>query len=95
MKGSPLKIYTYLAAGRPIVASDFAEAGMLVQKIGAGIAVPPERPDLLAEAIGYVLNHPEEAGAMGKAGRKVAEDRHGWQVVAGQIVDICRQVQRA
>lgn len=94
MKRSPLKIYTYLAAGRPIVASDFAEGGMLVQNIGAGIAVPPERPDLLAEAIGYVLNHPEEAGAMGKAGRKAAEDRHGWQAVAGQIADICRQVQR-
>jgi len=92
MSRSPLKICTYLASGRPIIASHFAEAGMLVESIGAGIAVPPERPDLLAQAISYLLEHPNEAKAMGEAGRKAAEANYGWQSVAKRIIEICTEI---
>ena len=95
MRRSPLKIYTYLAAGRPVVASDFAEAGLLVEELGAGIAVSPEHPERLAEGISRILAYPSEAAKMGQIARQAAEQRYGWRAVAERIADICRRVRDA
>lgn len=92
MRGSPLKVYTYLAAGRPVVASHFQEVGLLVEEIGAGLSIPPERPDCLAEAICHILENPQEAERMGRTAREVAEQRYGWRAVAERVADICGQV---
>mgnify|MGYP005855982493 CR=1 FL=1 len=68
LRGSPLKIYTYLASGRPVVASHFKEAGAFVASIGAGVAVPPEDPVALADAIELLLQDKGKAQSMGERG---------------------------
>lgn len=92
MSRSPLKTYSYLAAGRPIIASHFANAGKLVEEIGAGTAVEPESPSALAEAIASTLNDESARHQQGLAARAAAEARFGWDVVAQRITDICGQI---
>lgn len=92
--GSPVKLRSYMATGRPVVATHFAETGVLVEQVGAGIAVPSEDPESLARAIIYLLTHPDEARAMGEAGRRAAEANYGWHTVAKRIAEICEQVRR-
>jgi colanic acid biosynthesis glycosyl transferase WcaI len=71
----PSKTYSILAAGRPIVASvdEGTEVARLVEKAGAGLAVPPEDPEAFTDAIVTLLEDPDRAAAMGRAGRAFVE----------------------
>jgi colanic acid biosynthesis glycosyl transferase WcaI len=73
----PSKLYTILAAGRPVVASVDAgtEVSRTVEAAGAGLAVPPDDPEAFTKAIERLVRAPEEAEAMGAAGRRFVE---GW-----------------
>jgi colanic acid biosynthesis glycosyl transferase WcaI len=73
----PSKLYSILAAGRPVVASVDAgtEVARTVEAAGAGIAVAPEDPDAFCAALGRLLDDPSERSAMGASGRRFVE---GW-----------------
>jgi colanic acid biosynthesis glycosyl transferase WcaI len=73
----PSKTYSILAAGRPLVASvDVgSEVARIVERAGAGIAVPPDDPEAFTAAIGRLLRSPDEAAEMGSRGRTWVE---GW-----------------
>ena len=42
-------------------------------------------PKVLAGHIRYLLDNPEQALAMGMAGRKLAEEKFNWERVAAEI----------
>ena len=71
----PSKLYSVLAAGRPIVASvdPGTEVARTVERAGAGVAVAPEDPEAFTDAIVDLLDHPDRAAAMGAAGRRFVE----------------------
>jgi colanic acid biosynthesis glycosyl transferase WcaI len=71
----PSKTYSILAAGRPVVASvdEGTEVARVVEKAGAGLAVPPDDPDAFSHAIAALLDDPARARAMGAAGRAFVE----------------------
>jgi colanic acid biosynthesis glycosyl transferase WcaI len=71
----PSKTYSILAAGRPIVASvdPGTEVANLVERAGAGIAVPPDDPEAFTAAITRLIDAPDEAARMGRAGRAYVE----------------------
>src|SRR5690606_27441366 len=73
MKGDPLKIYAYMACARPVVASYFREAGARLEQLQAGMAVPPEDPAALAEALCRLLGSPQQLEQMGQRGRQFVE----------------------
>jgi len=72
----PSKLYSVLAAGRPIVAS--VDAGTEVERTlhqaQAGLAVPPDDAEAFTKAIRRLLDDPEGAKAMGAAGRRYVEN---------------------
>jgi colanic acid biosynthesis glycosyl transferase WcaI len=80
----PSKIYSILAAGRPLVASidEGSEVARTVEQAGCGIAVPPEDPEAFVKAIRALAETPEEADKMGAAGRAFVEDWASPQAVA-------------
>ena len=71
----PSKLYTILAAGRPVVASvdPGTEVARTVEAAGAGAAVPPDDPEAFAKAIEALVRAPQEADAMGASGRRFVE----------------------
>jgi colanic acid biosynthesis glycosyl transferase WcaI len=71
----PSKLYSILAAGRPIVASvdEGTEVARTVERAGAGIAVPPDDPAAFTAAVGRLLDEPQAAAQMGAAGRRFVE----------------------
>ena len=73
----PSKLYTILAAGRPVVASvdPGTEVANTVDAAGAGITVAPGDPEAFTKAIGQLVQNPAEARAMGERGRVFVE---GW-----------------
>ena len=72
----PSKLYSILAAGRPIVASvdEGTEVALTVDRAGAGIAVPPDDPAAFTAAIAKLLDSDDARTRMGSSGRKFVED---------------------
>ncbi len=71
----PSKLYSILAAGRPVLASVDAgsEVARTVESAGAGVAVPPEDPDAFTEALVALVDDPARRESAGAAGRAFVE----------------------
>ena len=83
---SPLKVYEYLAAGLPVVAS---AVGQLPQILGElGTLVPPSDPAALAAAVDTLAADPVLRGKLGWRGRMQAEEKHSWAGAVDHILDL-------
>jgi glycosyltransferase involved in cell wall biosynthesis len=67
----PSRLYGVLAVGRPVIAAAEAdsETAKVVDEVGAGVVVPPGRPELLARAIRRAHDGELDLEAMGERGR--------------------------
>lgn len=87
MYHSPLKIYEYLASGRPVVAADHEDARRVLVDEGAGWTFPPGDVAKLAEVLSQVAGlERDELSTMGVRARKVVQEQHSWAHRAEQIV---------
>ncbi|TYO95985.1 glycosyltransferase family 4 protein [Desulfallas thermosapovorans] len=81
--------YEAMAAGLPIVTTDRGGNAEVVEGYGNGIIIPQyDDSNDFAWAINYLLENPATALAMGKRGRKLAEERYNWGRLAGEILEI-------
>ena len=87
MYHSPLKMYEYLAAGLPVIATEFPDARTLLSGPGAGWVVAPGDVDALAGALGEAAADRRRLAAMGRAGRDHVLGHHTWARRAELIVD--------
>jgi len=69
-EGTPLVILEAMAMEKPVVATDVGAVSEQILDGETGIIVPPKDPEALAEAVIYLLRHPEQGSKMGKEGRK-------------------------
>ena len=82
----PSKIYSIMAAGRPVIVSSEAnsELAWVVEHAECGWAVPPDDPDALASAIKNAYQRRSELQNMGLLGREYVIAHHSPQAVAQQ-----------
>lgn len=85
---SPLKIYEYMAAGIPVIATRVGHLDKVVSDGLNGVLVEAENPQAMADAADVLLGDPERLRLMGAAGRRTAKTEHGWDTVVSRILDI-------
>ncbi len=56
----PLTFGEAMQLGRPVVATDVGDLRHFTEKYEVGLVVPPASPDLLAEALEYMIDHGDE-----------------------------------
>ncbi len=87
---SPLKVFEYLAAGRPIVATRFPDLEFIAEA-GAGVLCEPGDAQSMAACLLEVLEMPEAQRAkMSARGRAFAEANGSWEARAGQVEEALR-----
>jgi glycosyltransferase involved in cell wall biosynthesis len=69
----PSKLFDSMASGRPVLLSVDGEARAILKDAGGGLYYPAEDGTALADRIRWLLNHPEERGAMAQRGREYAQ----------------------
>lgn len=78
-----------MACGVPVISTS---GGALPEVVGdAGIIVPPADSSALAEAIKGLLDNPEKATALGKAGLKRVHGHFTWEKAAQATVGVYRE----
>lgn len=83
---SPLKLYEYLAAGIPIVASAVGQVPGALDGGRLGVLVPPGDGPALAEALAALrIDRPRRA-ALATAGRAAAVERHTWRAAVDRLL---------
>ena len=85
---SPLKLFEYLAAARPVVAADVGDIGHCVRPGRTGVLYPAGDEGALAEAIHSLLADPARAARLGAAGREHVRAQHGWEGSARAVVSL-------
>jgi glycosyltransferase involved in cell wall biosynthesis len=90
--GSPLKLYEFLALGKPVVLAGEGQAAAVVDESGCGTAVPRGDRRLLASAAAAMASlAPERRAALGENGRRWVEGEHTWAAVARQFAELALQ----
>jgi glycosyltransferase involved in cell wall biosynthesis len=82
---SPLKLFEYLASGRPILGSAIGSVAEIIDDANA-FCFDPERPASIGEAFGRFLADPAEAARRAAAGRERALAEYSWYRRAERIV---------
>ena len=82
--GSPLKLWEYMACGKPVVATKTQDFRVL-EEYNAGILVDPEKPEEVADAIITLLKNKELRDEMGENGRTYVVENRSWERVAREV----------
>ena len=84
----PVKMFEYMSAGLPVIASNFSLWKEIVEGNKCGICVDPLNPREIAEAIQWMIEHPNEAKAMGENGRRAVEERYNWENEEKKLLEL-------
>ena len=89
---SPLKVFEYLAAGLPVVASDVGQLRGLLDVDGepAGLLVPPGDPVALRQALCALAGDAALRHLLGNRARRLAVERHRWTSVVDRALGLAR-----
>lgn len=89
----PHKIMTYMATGKPILAAVSGDAANAVTEVDAGIACPPENPELLAHTVRtFMAMSATERRSMGECALVAAHERYNCKSLVGQIEALMRSL---
>lgn len=82
----PVKMFEYMAAGIPVIASDFPLWRGIVEGSRCGLCVDPRDPAAIAAAIDHLAAHPQLAHEMGANGRRAVLDRYNWETEENKLI---------
>jgi glycosyltransferase involved in cell wall biosynthesis len=71
-QASPVKLFDYMAAGRPIVASDLDVVQEIINNSGCATVIPPNNDKELSKAILAIILDPIKRNQMSHKGREFA-----------------------
>lgn len=69
-EGLPFALLEAMALGKPVVATRVGGNAEAVEEGQTGLLTPPEDSDAIADALAFLLEHPDDAAQMGELGRQ-------------------------
>jgi glycosyltransferase involved in cell wall biosynthesis len=90
---SPLKVYEYMAAGLPVVASRIGQLEDVIEHETNGLLCPPGDPVALAGALDRLRQDEGLRVRLGQEARRSVLRGHTWDSVAARILEIANTEQ--
>jgi glycosyltransferase involved in cell wall biosynthesis len=92
LESLPIKMFEYMAAGIPVIASKFPYWQKIYAEGECGLFVDPLSPEQIANAIDWILNNPQEAEQMGKRGRDLVSQKYNWGAEEKKLLKLYGEV---
>jgi glycosyltransferase involved in cell wall biosynthesis len=80
-----VKVFEYLACGKPVVGALGGEGARVLERSGGGITVDPAEAAAMADAILELYDSPERRAALGEAGRRHVEENYSRAAIAVRL----------
>jgi glycosyltransferase involved in cell wall biosynthesis len=90
--GSPLKLFEYLACGRPVIASRVDGVKEVIEEGKCGYLFEPGDAEELAKRIIQSYQERDALEEMGIRGRRLVESKYSWRTTAERIVEVLNEV---
>ncbi|MDB5729864.1 MAG: glycosyl transferase [Noviherbaspirillum sp.] len=87
LESLPVKMFEYMAAGIPVIASDFPLWREILERHRCGVCVDPSDPAAIAAAIDYFVLNPGAARRMGANGRRAVLEKYNWSIEEKKLCD--------
>jgi glycosyltransferase involved in cell wall biosynthesis len=84
----PNKLFDYMLVGLPVIASNFPLYREVVEPSHCGLIVDPSKPEEIARAMEYLIEHPQEARQMGENGRRAVREQYNWEKESEKLLQI-------
>lgn len=81
----PNKLFEYMSAGIPVVASNFPLWREIVDATGSGLCVDPSQPEAIAEAINRLVEDEPFARECGNNGMRAVAEKYNWATQASKL----------
>ncbi len=88
----PIKMFEYMSAELPVIASDFPLWRGIVKRHGCGVCVDPGDPAAIAQAIRALLASPQSVAQMGRAGRQAVLALYNWPRAERELLSLYRDL---
>ena len=88
VNAGPTKLFEYLGAGLPVIASNFPLWRDTIEGNGCGICVDPHNPRDIADAIQRLSKDPAARLQMGNLARRAVERLYNWEAQAQCLLDL-------
>ncbi len=90
----PVKMFEYMAAGIPVIASNILLWQEIIEDANCGICVDPMNPNEIANAIEYIMTHQDEAQKMGENGKKAVTEKYNWGIEEAKLMRVYEEIMR-
>lgn len=94
IEAQPNKLFEYMYAGLPVIASDFPLWRKIVEENKCGILVDPMSHEEIAKAILWLYNNPDEAQRIGQNGYKVVKEKYNWSKEEEKLLKVYEKLSR-
>lgn len=84
----PIKMFEYMSAGIPVIASSFPLWKEIIRKNDCGVCVDPMDPQSIAQAINHLFLNKDQAKIMGENGRQAVLERYNWGVEEKKLLSL-------
>ena len=84
----PIKLFEYMAAGMPVIASDFPVWREIVDDAGCGLLVDPRDPAAIAAAVNELMADEPRMRALGESGKQAVLNKYSWAAEADKLVKL-------
>jgi len=86
----PIKMFEYMSAELPVIASDFPLWRDIVQRHGCGVCVDPADPAAIGAAIRCYVDDPALVQRAGQAGRAAVLSTYNWPQAERELLSLYR-----
>lgn len=90
----PIKLFEYMAAGVPVICSDFPLWEGIIKEENCGIAVNPEDEMEILKAINLLLDNRELAQKLAENGKRAIQNKYNWEMEEAKLLDFYQKFKR-
>jgi glycosyltransferase involved in cell wall biosynthesis len=88
----PIKLFEYMAAGIPIIASNFPLWKKIIEENQCGLCIDPFDEEGIQSSIHYLLHNEKAAEEMGRRGRELVMHKYNWNKEKEKLLKTYHQI---